>query len=362
MLWERERSEATVRTVQVRAKWLSRYVIALSEPEVDTWAMENKELVDTELARVKEQYEDGCPLAAEIFVPLAPAATDEEKALARTEIEEAQHRLKAGEKFELLARELSEADSADLGGDLGCLGEHYGPGAQDLLKALGEVDKGKVSPIVESVRGFHLLKSLGPLPMGQAETMARYHVARRLATDAKAKELAEQFAKELIEAAAGAESLQDATNTLAARYVEKSPLAFKQLGDESAALGDDMRPKVEISSPFNVLGRPIKNALQADVASLAFSLDKPDAVYTKPISTSEGSAVIQLKSKEAATRKQFAEDKQRLLSQLRQVKASEALARYVADLRKRAGDELSFDEEVMQSTKPPKDDEDKDES
>lgn len=362
MLWERERSEATIRTVQVRAKWLSRYVIALSEADVDTWAMENKEAVDTELARVKDQFQDGCPLAAEIFVPVDPGASDEEKALARTEIEEAQRRLKAGEKFELLARELSEADSADLGGELGCLGEQYGPGAQDLLQALGQVDQGKVSPIVESVRGFHLLESLGPLPMGQAEITARRHVARRLATDARAKELAEKFAKELIEAVPSSESLKAATTTLASRYVDNSPLAFKQTGDQPAALGDDARPKVEISAPFNVLGRPIKNALEADVASLAFSLDKPDTLYTKPIATGAGYAVMQLKSKELATPEQFAEDKQRLLAQLRQVKATEALARYVADLRERAGDELSFDDELVQSTKAPKDDKDKDES
>jgi peptidyl-prolyl cis-trans isomerase D len=362
MLWERERSQATVRTVQARGEWFARYVVQLSDTEVDAWTMENKDAVDTEVARVKENFTDGCPMAAEIFVPTDPVATDEEKVLARGEIEEAGRRLKGGEKFELLARELSEGETATLGGELGCLGEHYGPGAQDLLKALGEVAPGKVTPVVESVRGFHLLKSLGPLPTGQGETTARHVVARQLATRAKGKELAERFTKELIEAVPNAESLQTATEELVARYAKESPLGFKQAGDEPAAVGDDMRPKVEISSPFNVLQRPIKTALEGDVASLAFALAKPDDLHPKPIETSQGAAVMQLKSKEPATREQFADDKQRLVSQLRQAKASEALGRYVDDLREQAGDQLTFDEEVVQSTKPPKDGEEQDES
>lgn len=355
MLWERERSQATIRSVQAHANWMARYVLTLPDATVDEWAMNNKEAVDSEFARVKDSFKDDCPLVSEIFVRFAPDASDEEKAQKRIEIEEAQKRLKAGQDFALLARELSDSDTAELGGSLGCLGEHYGAGAQELLKAVGELKPNKVSPIVETVRGFHLLKYLGNLPKGHAATNGRQYVARKLATQAKAKELAEQFAKELIQNAKSAESLKAATDSLVQQYLERGPLAKKE---NSPGEGDDARPKVEISRPFNVLQNPIRNALQGDVASIAFEL-KPDQLYEKPITTRDGAAVMQLKSKEPAKREEFDKDKVKLIRQLSQVKANELLANYVAKLREEAGDQLTFDKALVESTKAEDDDESK---
>src|SRR5690606_23107463 len=135
----------------------------------------------------------------------------------------------------------------------------------------------------------------------QAETLARQSVARELATQAKAKELAEKFAKELIAAAKGAESLKDATDALVADYLAKSPLP-KLKDDTHPGMGDDARPEVEISPPFSVLQNPMRTALRGDVASLAFGLEKPDQLHGEPIATADGAAVLQLKSKEPAKR------------------------------------------------------------
>lgn len=348
-LWERERSQATIRSVTARANWMARYVLQLSDAEVDEWAMNNKEAIDTRVAREKDKFKEGCPLASEILVRVAPDATDEEKQQKRVEIEEAARRAKAGEDFSQLARELSDDnESAALGGDIGCLGEHYGPGAQELLQATGKLGAGKVSPVVESVQGFHLLLLRGELSAGQAETFARQHIARSLATQAKARELAEQFAKELIAKAKGAESLKAATDELVAEYLARGPLSKR--GADSPGLGDDQRPKVEISAPFNVLQNPIKYALQSDVASIAFGLGKPDALHDRPISTSEGAAVLQLKELSPAKREEFEKDKDKLIRQLSQVKATEALKAYVDALRERAGDKLAFDQALVEST------------
>lgn len=355
MLWERERSQATIRSVQAHADWMARYVLDLSDAAVDEWAMNHKEDVDSEFAKVKEDFKDECPMVSEIFVRFAPDASDEEKAQKRTEIEEAQKRLKSGQDFALLARELSDSDTAELGGAVGCLGESYGAGAQELLKAVGELKPNKVSPVVETVRGFHLLLYRGTLPKGQAETTARQYAARKLATEAKAKELAEQFAKELIQASKGAESLKDATDALVTQYLERGPLAKKE---NSPGEGDDARPKVEISPPFNVLQNPIKSAMQGDVASIAFEL-KPDQVYDKPIATRDGAAVMQLKGKEPAKREEFEKDKVKLIRQLSQVKADELLKNYVAELREKAGDQLTFDKALVDSTQAEEDDESK---
>jgi peptidyl-prolyl cis-trans isomerase D len=350
LLWERERSQATIRSVEARSEWMARYVLNLTGADVDEWAMNNKEAIDSRLAQEKDHFSDGCPMVQEIFVRVMPDASDEEKAAKRTEIEEAQRRLKNNESVELLARELSDADTAQTGGALGCLGEHYGPGAQVLMQAASKLAPGKVSPIVESVRGFHLLKLTQNLAQGQAEATARLHIARELATAAKGKELAEKFAKELLTKVKENPSLKDATEALVVEYATRGPLAGKR-DAEAPGLGDDGRPKVAISSPFNVLQGPIRNAVQRDVASLAFELKKPDDYYEKPIETSGGYAVFQLKSKEAAKRAEFEKDKAKLLRQLGQVKATEALETHLEMLRKAAGDELTFDKELVNSTK-----------
>lgn len=346
LLWERERSQAVMRTVQVRGDWMARYVLNLSNSDVDEWAMNNKAAVDSEVAREKDNFKASCPVVSEIFVRFAPDATDDEKAAKRTEIEEAERRLKGGEDFAKVARELSDSDTAPLGGALGCLGEHYGPGAQELLQATGKLKLGGVSPIVETVRGFHLLQYHEPLVGSQAETTAREYVARKLATQAKAKELAEQFAKELLEKAKTTDSLKTATDELVKSYLERGPLAGKgALPGE----GDDNRPKVEISAPFNVLQNPIRNATQGDVASIAFDL-APEQVYEKPITTYEGAAVIQLKSKEPAQRAEFEKDKVKLIRQLSQIKGGELLQNYVDALKQQAGDALTFDRALVDST------------
>src|SRR5690606_13873389 len=185
-----------------------------------------------------------------------------------------------------------------------------------------------------------------PLVGSQAETTAREYVARKLATQAKAKELAEQFAKELIEKAKTTDSLKTATDELVKSYLERGPLAGKgALPGE----GDDNRPKVEISAPFNVLQNPIRNATQGDVASIAFDL-APEQVYEKPITTYEGAAVIQLKSKEPAQRAEFEKDKVKLIRQLSQIKGGELLQNYVDALKQQAGDALTFDRALVDST------------
>ncbi len=355
LLWERERSQAVIRSVRARADWMARYVLSLGPADIDVWALENKDTIDTRLARAKDDFKDGCPLVSEIFIKLPPDASEEEKQQKRTEIEEAQRRLKAGSSFALVARELSDSSSASLGGELGCLTEDYGPGAQELLQAVGKLKPGKVSPIVETVRGYHLLEFEGPLAAGQAETVARAHVAKELAVHAKAKELAQQFAKDLIAAAKTSPSLKQATDDLVASYLERGPFAGRQ--DGSPGAGDDARPKVEISSPFNVLHNPISNALQGDVAALAFQLKEPDELYSKPIETADGAAVMQLKSKEPAKRAEFDKDKAKLMRQLQQAKANDTLQAYVKDLREQAGDRLSFDKELVDSTKEKGDDE-----
>lgn len=339
--FERARSKATVRTVTAPSAWFARYVTRVSDAQVEEWAVEHKAELDAALAQEKDRWKADCVLAAEIRVDVDPGASDEEKQEKRALLEQARTRLKKGEDFELVARELSDGAEAASGGQLGCLGEDYGAGAQTLLEAAGTLSAGELSDVLESVRGFHLLRVDGKLAEADVETKARQVVARRLATESLARDTASRFAQELITKAQGGLSLESAAEELSRAYAEGGPLkATKSPSGESKhpALASDLRPKVEISRPFGRDQNPLPTARTGkSVAALAFQLEKDDAVYEEPIETSDGYAVLQLKSKDLATREAFNEEKAELIAQFRARKAEEALTSYVDGLRKRAG-------------------------
>jgi hypothetical protein len=72
-------------------------------------------------------------------------------------------------------------------------------------------------------------------------------------------------------------------------------------------------------------------------AQLVFDLAAPGDVVNHPVPVMGGYAVLQLKEKDLATREKFAEDRPRVVGQLRARKAEEALAKYVAQLVEKAG-------------------------
>lgn len=346
-IFERERSQATVRIVQARKNWFAKYAVNLSKIEIDDLAAKNKSVVDEAWEREKSRFVAGCPLVREIVVEFGADATDEDKALRRTEIEEAKRRLARGEDFGELARELSDAPSAAWSGEIGCLSDQYGLGAETLLEAVGKLKDGATTDIVETVRGFYLMRREDTLEAGQEEPVGRRVLARRVAIGARANELAEAFARELIQAVSKGEKLDDATLALVKRYAN-----VPESDDSSAALGDDDRPKVIIGTPFNIAQNPISNALPSEHPAVdAFALKKADAVHKDPIKTTEGFAVMQLKELDLAKREDFEKDKAELLESLRDSKAQDALIRYVAQLRKAAGDALRVNQAFAEAPK-----------
>ena len=87
------------------------------------------------------------------------------------------------------------------------------------------------------------------------------------------------------------------------------------------------------------------------VAALAFALPEADDVHDNPITTSTGFLVVQLKEKELARREDFDKDRAELLRGLRGAKEQEALARYVAQLRRDAKGKIEVDERLAEEPK-----------
>jgi peptidyl-prolyl cis-trans isomerase D len=345
MQFERERSKATVRTVSANRDWFARYLVTLTPDEVAAWSEKNKAPVDAAWNGDKAKFTADCPLVSEILLPLSPDAPETERAEQRAKLEQAEKRVRAGTPFEAIARSLSQAPSAVAGGYVGCLTESYGPGAAELLQAVGKLEPGKLSPIVASSQGLHLLKFHGKLKKDELEKVGKAAVSERLAYRVRAEELAKQFASELIARAKGGAKLEQAVADLGAEYVKKHAAA----GAQEAALADEARPKLDISAPFSILSSPIPDALPGEpVANLAFELDKPDAVHAAPIATERGFSVMQLKEKELSKPEQFEKERPEIVRSLQHVKATDALVRYLAQLRKAAGGKLEHDKRLLE--------------
>lgn len=91
-----------------------------------------------------------------IFVAVPEGASTSRRASALTRISEALARVKAGEPFEQVAREVSEDEVARQGGVLGWVRRGFLPPELDV--AAFSMKAGEVSTIIETESGFHLLR------------------------------------------------------------------------------------------------------------------------------------------------------------------------------------------------------------
>jgi peptidyl-prolyl cis-trans isomerase SurA len=91
-----------------------------------------------------------------IFLPLAEGATKAEEEKARALGERVVQRLRTGEDFAKVAREVSKGPSAEEGGDIGWL--RRGTVQKQLEDAAFALKDGQISPLVRAGPGLHILK------------------------------------------------------------------------------------------------------------------------------------------------------------------------------------------------------------
>lgn len=94
--------------------------------------------------------------ASHILVSVPPKSDDAKKAEARKKIEDIQKRLKKGEDFAAVAKEVSDCPSKEQGGDLGYFAK--GQMVKPFEEAAFAMKPGETSNIVETDFGFHLIK------------------------------------------------------------------------------------------------------------------------------------------------------------------------------------------------------------
>jgi peptidyl-prolyl cis-trans isomerase D len=344
--YERTASKATARYALAKRGWFARYVVALTDAQVDEWAKANQDAVKAAWEAAKENYTAGCTLASEILVPVDFRATDDDKKKAREKIDAAAARLKKGDDFATVARAVSDGKTANIGGRVGCLNaKSYGPGAEELTAAIKDLRSGAVSPVVETTRGFHLIRRDGELAAADLETVGKREVARELATLQKAEGAAREYAQAVLTRMKSGATLEAATEA------ETRAVLAKALGldpttasaEKLPGLASEDRPQVESSMPFTRGGTVIPNAKPGDdAADQLWAMDKPGVLST-PVETADGAAVVELVEKQLAKRADFDKDKAKLMAQRRTAKAQEAVVDYVARLRKAAEKKISVD-------------------
>lgn len=347
--FEQARSRATARVAQLNASWFGRFTTPLSDDAVRAYAQNQSAEVDTAFAAEEPKYVAGCPLVSQIFFAFPPAADekDEAETRARATHVAAQAAHASGEEFGILARIHSADPSASYGGVRGCLDAGEGEEAAQLAKALEGLAPGGVSQLVESRRGFTLLRLDERLPedKDQLREAARLAVARPLAAHALADAATHDFAKALIAALKPDAVMQEAVDTLTKSALSQSPVSTqaRKLGGSAllvdfltAARDSRQRPQVDVSPAFSRVGiaSPVYNIQRGtDAKQVAFSLQAVGDVYQEPLPTRDGLAVMQLKDREPARREDFEKEKAEFMRGLKERAEGEALTQHVARLR-----------------------------
>jgi len=352
-LFDQERSTAVIRSVVLSRDWFEKYAIDSSPAAIEKWAADNKPQLDAAWEAGKASYTVGCAPAREVLLELGPGANDADRAELRKKLEAARKRISDGESFASVARSVSEGQTAAQGGELGCVGASYGVGSEEVEKAAAALKPGELSQIVETPRGFHLLKVDAKLDAGGLEAAGRRIIARKLYSSATADAELKRFGEAVIKRTQAGAKLEDAVDAeLAVLLPADAKKPAEATTPHALALADAGHPKVEISAPFTSSGNPLPQvAPKEPLAAHAFQLKKPDEVWATPVETSDGAVVIQLKEKNPASLADFEKNKAKLLGPLTSAKANDTLSNYVAGLRKKLGDKLKIDERFAEEPK-----------
>jgi peptidyl-prolyl cis-trans isomerase SurA len=129
-----------------------------------------------------------------IFLPVPASASAAEEAAARAQADQVLERLKAGEDFAAVAKQVSKGPSAAEGGELGFV--KRGAIQPELEKAAFALQAGQVSPLVRTRSGYHILKveerkSSGTLPFDEVKDAIRDRLASERVEIQRAQYLAE---------------------------------------------------------------------------------------------------------------------------------------------------------------------------
>ncbi len=306
--------------------WFTRRMADASSEAVAKWMADNAKELDEVWKDKKDEFLPECRKARHILVRVDDAASDKEaaKKKARAKLDAAKKRLDKGDDFAKVARETSEdAQSAPRGGELGCFaaGKLARPNtAKAVDDAAYALDKGKVSGVVESPFGLHLIAVDDVLKGDAAEKEGKSELAREKYLKAEGERLAAEAAKRILAAVKGGKTLKDALDA--------------ELANAKDAKADDDAPKLATSSELT-LAQPAFPSAESPAAAvrMLFAIDQVGGVAGEVIKTYDGFAVAQLKEKKAFDEKEWEKQRPQMMALMRAEKERDALVAYVRELK-----------------------------
>ena len=374
-----EKSHAKVAYVEVKQTWVGRWGVVVKEQDVDAWLKDkaNEALVD---ATMNSRKKDSVPVKdhiRHILVKTSPDAKDDDKAAALGRVAKAVSRIKSGEAFADVAREVSEdTGSATRGGDVGDKTDGF---VEPFKVAANALKPGEMtSEAIETQFGYHVIMKDDPAKTAEVEVQLKKGAARQLYIKQKALEMSKDIAIKIQNDIKGGKSLDDAAKaataplvkpeTVFALAVREAPAAAKDAGAADgnhgadggskaqakkaiapkapAADTDADRPKVVTSSSFNKGGDAISELTgdaSSQVSKFAFSA-KDGELMPEPVRADDGFLIVQLKEHKSATKEEFDKERETYVQTLLAAKQAEALGLYVKRLRESAKADVKVDE------------------
>ncbi len=322
--WEEDETKVSVRFVKVPDDAFSFEVGTVTEADVEAWAkaVEDPEAAVLEFYRAKKATRYDVPkqvCARHILVKSPPDMPPDVRAQHREKLGEAADAIEGGLAFSEAAAKYSEDSTKDRGGDLGC----FGPGQMvpPFEEAAFALEPGQRSGIVESPFGIHLIEVYDvKAPIRQKLETVQAEIRRELTEVARAKELAQAFARSVLDAARGAGGLEPGLEAVRA-------------GREGAPLP---ALEVEKTEPFNRTQAFLpKLGLAQAVVRAAFALSEERPFPDAPVPVDGGFVVLGFAERDQPDPSKY-EDAKRMLSYRLTLEKQEAVAeRLLAGMKER---------------------------
>ncbi len=166
--------------------------IKVTDEDVKSWYQSHpKEFAASEQVHVRH-----------IFLPVASGASATEEAAVRAQGDQVLERLKAGEDFAAVAKQVSKGPSAAEGGELGFV--KRGVIQPELEKAAFALGPGQISGLVRTKSGFHILKveerkSAAAPPLDEVKEAIRDRLSNERVESQRAQYLAELRKEAVVE-------------------------------------------------------------------------------------------------------------------------------------------------------------------
>ncbi len=361
--FSREKSTVSLDLIRFDRRFYLDLVVDASPAKIDEWEAKNKVDIDKVWESRKTQFLPECRVTRHVLVKVADTASDDEKAAARKKIDRALERINAGESFADVARGMSDDGSAARGGDLGCA--QKGKMVKPFEDAMLSTEEGKVSGVVQTEYGFHILKVEKIAKDAEAEKIGRRQTTTELYLSQEADRYATDAAKKVLEAVRGGKSLKDALDTHLAEILpakaeagdkkDEKTADAPQGGDDRAPLSADnhpQRPTVESTLPFTINGDPIQGLRSGtEIGRIAFGLQKVGDVPSDLVPLENGYAAVQLKEKAAASKEEWEKNREFYMGAMRTAKQADAVSAYVQRLRGLLASDLKLNADLTTEPK-----------